>query len=346
LEKSRKRQEREEIKAAKAADKQRAAALAEVNKLRTDKKVSTAEMIVELPSGLSSELRNQVQEMLQGLGVEHSTWSSPEHTIVKWQRKVTCRFNDDLGLWEPVPPRLVHENVALLILTAEEFVAMVLGDTLESHITEIKRRYGHMKLVYIIQGLTPWLRKNRNNRNRQFASDVRNANGPGNSSTSRTSVEHVPEDKIEDALLAVQVEHEMLIHHTTVAIETAKWVINFTQHVSTIPYKKQRDQATSVAGFCMESGQVRTGDGVQDTYVRMLQEIVRVTAPIAYGIATEFGSVTKLVQGLERGGPGTLDVVRKSTNTDGAVSDRTIGQAISRRMHKVFTGRDEESTDV
>lgn len=344
-EKERKRQEREQAKAAKLADKQRAAAVAEVNKLRTDKKVSAPEMIADLPSCLSSELRIQVQEMLQGLGVEHSTWDCPEHSIIKWRRKVTCKFNDDMGLWEPIPPRVVDEDIAIVILTAEELVAMASEDTLTSHVTDIKSRYKHTNFVYILQGMVPWLRKNRNNRNRQFTSGVRSANSAA-APSSRARVDYISEDIIEDAMLALQVEHDMLIHHTTVATETARWVVNFTQHVSTIPYKKQRDQATSVAGFCMESGQVRTGDSVHDTYVRLLQEIVRVTAPIAYGIAAEFDTVTKLVKGLEQGGPETLEAVRKSANKDGAVSDRTIGQAVSRRMYKVFTGKDEESTDV
>lgn len=345
-EKTKKRLEREEAKAAKAAEKQRAAALVEVNKLRTDKKVSTPEMIVDLPSGLSSELRIQVQEMLQGLGVDHATWDCPKHSIIKWRRKVTSKYNDDIGLWEPVPARIVDEGIAMIIVTAEEVVAMALGDLLASHVADIKTHHGSMKFVYLVQGMTPWLRQNRNNRNRHFASGVRSTDAAASSSSRTNNAEYIPEDTVEDAMLALQVEHGMLIHHTAVAIDTARWVINFTQHVSTIPYRMQRDQATSVAGFCMESGQVRTGDSAHDTYVRTLQQVVRVTAPIAYGIAAEFDSITKLVQGLERGGPERLDSVRKSANKDGAVSDRTLGQAISRRMYKVFTGKDEDSTDV
>ncbi|OAQ69623.1 alpha-1,2-mannosyltransferase (Alg2) [Pochonia chlamydosporia 170] len=345
-EKSRKRRERDEAKAIKVAEKQRIAALTEVNKLRTDKKVSAPEMIVDLPSGLGLELQVPTQELLQGLGVQYCTWNCPEHRIVKWRRKVTCKFNNDICLWEPVPLHIVDEGIAVLILTAEEFVAIARENSLADHVADIKTRYGDLNFMYILQGLTLWLRKNRSNRNRQFTSNVRSANEVALSSSSRARTEHVSEDLIEEALLGLQVEHGRLIHHTAVASETARWIINFTQHVSTIPYKKQRDQATSAAGFCMDSGQVRTGDSAQDTYVRMLQEIVRVTAPIAYGIATEFDSVTKLVDGLEQGGPTRLDAVRKSTNKDGAVSDRTIGQAISRRMHKVFTGRDEESTNV
>ena len=59
--------------------------------------------------------------------------------------------------------------------------------------------------------------------------------------------------------------------------------------------------------FCMDVGQVRTGDDVQDTYVKMLQQIVRVTAPIAYGIAAEYPNVESLVRGFERSGPGMLE---------------------------------------
>ncbi|KAG6009442.1 hypothetical protein E4U21_002357 [Claviceps maximensis] len=350
------RQEREQLKAAKAVEKHRVAALAEVNKLRTDKKVSSPEMIVDLPSGLDTALQVQIKEMLQGLGVEHATWSCPDHNMIKWRRKVTSKFNEDMGLWEPTPPRIAHEEIALLVFVAEEFVSLALQDgALHKRIADIQQQHGSKKLVLVLQGMTAWTRKNRSNRNRKFTSGVLAAGdelltaASSSSSTrskARATAEYISEDIIEDAMLSLHVEHGILIHHTAAPIETAKWVVNFTQHISTIPYKKQKDQATSVAGFCMESGQVRTGDGVHDTYVRMLQEIVRITAPIAYGVAAEFNSVTKLVRGLEGGGPDILAAVRKSTNKDGAVSDRTVGQAVSRRVHRVFTGTDEDSTDV
>lgn len=57
----------------------------------------------------------------------------------------------------------------------------------------------------------------------------------------------------------------------------------------------------------MESGQVKTGDDKSDTYVKMLQEVVRVTAPIAYGIAAEYPNVISLVRGLRRRGPLALE---------------------------------------
>ena len=58
--------------------------------------------------------------------------------------------------------------------------------------------------------------------------------------------------------------------------------------------------------FCMESGQVKTGENKDDTYVRMLQEVVRVTPAIAYGIAADFPSVVRLIEGFKQEGPGLL----------------------------------------
>lgn len=57
----------------------------------------------------------------------------------------------------------------------------------------------------------------------------------------------------------------------------------------------------------MESGQVKTGEDKDDTFVKMLQEVVRVTPPIAYGIASEYPSVLSLVKAFRKHGPLVLE---------------------------------------
>lgn len=349
-EKERKRQERQAAKDAKMREKERAAALAEANKMRTDKKVSTREMIVDLPSCLSSSIRMQTVMLLEDMSVEHTTWDATR-SVVKWRRKVTSRFDADAGHWEPIPPRIVSERQVAVILEAVDFVALAVNDAVGGHVEEMRGAFPGHQLIYLLEGMTPWMRKNRSIKNRQFAKGVRsqdtaNPNPTAGRRRNAPPEEVVEEGLVEEALVELQVVHDVLIHHTSAPLDTAKWLAVLTQHTSTIPYRKQREDATLGAGFCMETGQVKTGDSVGDTYICMLQEIARVTAPIAYGVAAEFGSVTKLVNGLEDGGPGRLDAVRKTVNKDGALSDRTVGQAVSRRMHKVFTGRDESSTDV
>jgi len=356
-EKERKRIEKERAKEERAMQKEKEKALAEVNKLRTDKKVSTPEMIVDIPASIHPGLKIQIEALLGDLDVQHQTWNSTVEHVVKWRRKVTSRFNEEMGFWEPTPLRIKDEDHVMVILQAAEFVKFVLGNEgqdLEAHVLRMKTKFPNMKLMYLIEGLTPWMRKNRNLLNRQFASAVRGlaVNPEQGSSSSQPrrrgntqNQEYIDEDKVEDGLLSLQVSHGALVHHTNAPVETAQWVVVFTQHISTIPYRKARD-ASADASFCMDAGQVRTGEGAKDTYIRMLQEITRVTAPIAYGIATKYESVSELVRGLEEEGPLGLAECRKSANKDGALTDRTIGQAISRRIHKIFLGRDPNSTDI
>ncbi|EMT64754.1 Crossover junction endonuclease eme1 [Fusarium odoratissimum] len=349
VEKETKRREKQEAKEAKLREKERTAALAEVNKLRTDKKVSTPEMMVDIPSSLNATVTTELQTMLEPFDVQYTIWNSPVDNVIKWRRKVRSRYNDEIGLWEPIPLRLEDEKHALVVMHADEFVKLAQDDQISTHVGKMQRHFADHSLVYLIEGLTPWLRKNRNLRNRQFTSNVRAQEAAASTAGRRRNnppPEYVSEELIEDALLQLQVMHEVLIHHTMIPMETAEQILTFTQHISTIPYRKQRDIATLGAGFCMESGQVKTGEDAKDTYVRMLQEIVRVTAPIAYGVAAEFGTVSSLVRGLEERGPTLLEGVKKSANKDGAFTDRMVGQAVSRRMYKVFTGVDETSTDV
>jgi crossover junction endonuclease EME1 len=360
-EKEKKRIQREKDKEDKAREKAQAAALAEVNKVRTDKKISTPEMLVDMADSLDGELKTQVETLLEPLDVQSTHWASPVEGVIKWRRKVTSEFNEDLGRWEPVPRRIEEEKHVAVVLRADKFVEVALGEEIDDHVAKVSTAFPNHHIIYLIEGMTGWFRKNRSKRNRQFTSGVRAQESASTSSSAAptstaanrrrrnaasAASEYVSEDLIEDALLHLHVMHDVLIHHTNLGLETAQWIVALTQHISTIPYRKQRDEATTGAGFCMDSGQVKTGEDAADTYVKMLQEIARITAPIAWGVKAEFGSVSQLVNGLVEGGPDRLANVKKSANKNGAVSDRTIGQAVSKRLHKVFTGRDENSADV
>lgn len=360
-EKRRKQRDKDDAKEQRRVEKERAAALAEVNKVRTDKKVSTPEMIVELSSSIPTSTKLQIEALLSDLKVTAYSYASPVNNVVKWRRKVRARFNDAQGHWEPIPERIEPEKHVLVIIPAAEFVELALGPrgaNLEAHVQKMQHHHDNHTLIYLIEGLHPFMRKNTNARNRQFQDAVRSAGvGPSDEAPPPSGQQrkrkapkppppHIDENLIEDALLSLQVVHNALIHHTSAPIETAQWVTIFTQHISTIPYRHQKESTTASAAFCMESGQVRTGENAHDTYLRMLQEIARVTAPIAYGIASEFGTVGELVRGLENGGPLVLEGLRKSANKDGAFSERCLGQAVSRRVWKVFTGRDENSTEI
>jgi crossover junction endonuclease EME1 len=372
-EKERKRLEKEE----KAKEKQKAADIAEVNKLRTDKKVSAPEMIVDIATTFEdTSVGNQVAEFMRHLGVATTFFESTISGLVKWRRKVKATFNEEAGHWEPCEAHIRSEDHVLCMLSAQEFVDMVIDqpsgenreeiETLELHVLKIKSVYPNCKPIYLIEGLTSWMRKNQNSRNRAFQAEVLrqldNTNSLGDPSQAVTAngsqakprkrkakkpedTPPVDDDLIEDALLQLQVTYDCLVQHTSVPGESAEWIKIFTENISTVPYRQEREVQNDAA-FCMESGQVKTGEDKADTFVKMLQEVTRVTAPMAYGIASRYPSVTDLLVGMREHGSSMLEDVRKSANKNGALTDSRIGPAVSRRLYKVFMGLDPSSVDI
>jgi crossover junction endonuclease EME1 len=323
-ERQREKDRKQKLKEEKTREKQLAADISEVNKLKVDKKDSAPEMIVDVASTLEeSSVGNQTIEFMKRLGVECSFFESPVPNLVKWRRKVVATFNEAAGYWEPCRHHVAQEDHVLCLLTAQEFVNMVIspddeGDDLDHHVARIKSIQPACKPIYLIEGLAAWMRKNQNSRNRAYQAEVRRqmepANEPGRQTCRRKSnkpetTPPVDDDEIEDALLQLQVSHACLIHHTNAAAESAEWIKNFTEHVSTVPYRRERMEGNDSA-FCMDVGQVKSGEDRHDTFVKMLQEVNRVTASMAYGITAQYPSVTDLVRRMKVYGPAMLEDVR------------------------------------
>jgi crossover junction endonuclease EME1 len=246
-----------------------------------------------------------------------------------------------MGHWEPCPKHIKPENHVMCVMTAKEFVDLATGgegQDLDAHVLKMKTKFPGCTLLFLLEGLTAWMRKNRNVKNRQFTEAVRSQmaleeaslSGPPTAAPKprkkKTSPEHIDEDLLEDALLKLQVLHQTLIHHTSATVDTAEQIRALTQHISTIPYRHERMALEAGIGFCMESGQIATGTDAADTWIKMLQEIGRVTAPVAYGIAARYPSVQALVKGFETEGKDALAELRKCANRDGAVmADKRLG---------------------
>ncbi|PYI26493.1 hypothetical protein BP00DRAFT_430304 [Aspergillus indologenus CBS 114.80] len=377
-ERQREKERKQRLKDEKAREKQVAADIAEVNKLKVTKKESTPEMMIDLASTFEgTSVGNQTTEFMKHLGVEQSFFASAIPNVVRWRRKVKATYNEALGYWEPCAPHIRDEDEHVLCLVpAQEFVDMVLAPgtpdtTLEQHLQTLKAAYPNRTPIYLIEGLTIWLRKNKTSRNRAYVAEVRrqydeaataaaaaSSTDPTTTTTTTTrrtrkkqpankpeTTPPVDDDTIEDALLDLQVTHACLIHHTAAPADSAEWIKNFTEHISTVPYRRER-MAANDSAFCMDVGQVKPGENRSDTFVKMLQEVNRITASMAYGIAERYPSVLDLVQGMRREGPGLLEDVKKSANKNGALTDSRIGPAASRRLYKVFMGMDPSSTDV
>ena len=243
--KEKKRLEKEE----KAKEKRIAADLAEVNKSKLDKKDSTPEMIVDLPASIDGQsVDTQIRQFLRNLGVDATLYQSPTPNVIRWRRKTKAKWNPELDHWEPLEHmRIENEEHVMCIMSAKEFVALATvqhdGQDVETHVTKVRSAYENCIPIYLIEGLELWMRRNRTAENRAYQAKVLNQaqayQAPSGSQAKRKKapVETVDEDMIEDALLRLQVMNGCLVHHTTTSVETAEWVANFTQHISTIPYR-------------------------------------------------------------------------------------------------------------
>jgi crossover junction endonuclease EME1 len=241
---ARKKAEKEE----KAREKKHAADLAEANKARYDKKISTPEMIVDLPMSIQgNSVDTKVRAQLENLGVETSTYTSLLPNIVKWRRKVDIRWDEEVGYWLPLSVRRIEEEPHVLaLISAQEFVAMAdpgacEDEKLQAHVTRLKTKFLASKVIYLIQGLEPWLKKSKNAKNREYQAAVRaqsSTDGTGGKTKRKAKdAPKVDEEAVEDALIQLQIAHECLVYQTAGNAETAEWIVHFTQHISTIPYR-------------------------------------------------------------------------------------------------------------
>lgn len=422
LEKETAKEQKRLEKEQKAAEKQLAADKAEANRKKTDKKKSSEEMIIGMPYSIKGKsIGNQVEELMKQVGVETRYYrldvdmtgddSTPMMmgTVIKLYRKVKSRYNEQLEEYETCPLKIEQEKHILIYLTAEEFCAIAaagpagttaarngeesalehkMKKNLDTYITLLRSRHSGVTIVLLLQGLSAYLKKSANAKNREYAAAVRSLKPEAEPSSSVTTarpskkrkqatvqldLSFLTTDHIDDLTLHLQVSHQPLhIHHTTSVASSAQQISAFTQHLSTRPYRLT-EQAHNLAhaSFCMASGQFRTGQGdVTETFLKMLEQVNRVTPSMALGIVNEgYGTPKQLVAGFQKiesaaiaGGRSLAGItreeregkekarlmlqdVRKAVNKDGGYSDRRLGPAASKRIYRVFMSKDENLRD-
>lgn len=199
-ERERKRQEKDQ----KAADRQFAADIAEVNKVKTNKKIAAKEMQLDLPSGLKGKsVGNQIEEFMKEAEAtvtfydEEIDLSGNTHSnigyIIKWKRKVESIYDEIKEEWTPIPkPKVEKEKHILVYLTAEDFCTLAAigpsGGTLENrkppeehtmkanldvYMANLRSRHPQHTIIVLIQGLIAYLKKSANAKNREYVAAVR-----------------------------------------------------------------------------------------------------------------------------------------------------------------------------
>lgn len=129
-EKEEEKERRRLLKEEQARERKKEKDRAEVGKLKLDKKLSTPEMIVDLPISIDgSTVDTQIRESLKNIGVETTSYQSPIPHLIKWRRKVEARVNPQTGHRERLPAKEIDtEKHVMYLMSSNECVELATGD--------------------------------------------------------------------------------------------------------------------------------------------------------------------------------------------------------------------------
>ena len=232
-------------------------------------------------------------------------------------------------LFRPCEERREEEKWIVQWMSAEEFIEMAGCDTgvrLDLFVRRLRRCIPGTMPIIVLEGLAKEVKKQKTAEKRAHDKAVRQQLGNDNGNRSNRTVisgeiaRNFDEEDLENALIEIQLQHEVRIIHTEKSSESAEWISILATDIASIPYKsllllafvihKAYSRQTKLyldRSFCMESGQIKSGSTVDDTYHKMLQQIHRVTPQIADAITGTYKSVHSLISAFKQHGPFVLE---------------------------------------
>ncbi|CAG8435963.1 uncharacterized protein OCT59_010764 [Rhizophagus irregularis] len=345
LERKRQKEERE-------AEKKRLKQIQEVNKIKGNKLEICREIIVDVSNDLSS--KSLVDYLRDNPKYNYMTINTFQHdipNIIKWRRKVTAEWDDELCAFMPIPEKIQDESFLLIYFDVSEFIKLIKDDNLSENINRLRETFINKKLVILIEGYENYCRKRKTQINRNFTDAVRlgiEDHDVEDMETTRVptkkkkkNYEQEPDlEEVEEKFLWLQIIAKCLIIHTKDFEDTAETIGILSTDIATIPYKNRNCDLN----FWVE-GQVRVGTGSSDTWLRMLQEIQLVTEPVARGIINIYPTVKSLYDAykkcLTREEAESLLSFVEIPNT-GFAQRRCINKPLSKKIYEIFMGTDPD----
>ncbi|KAI5287511.1 hypothetical protein KEM54_005942, partial [Ascosphaera aggregata] len=328
--------------------------LAEVNKRQNDRKKSALEMIVDLPASFNDQMKELAKQCFDDAKIKTSMVHSIVPNLITFRRKLTRVWDSNNYTFRPITQSIVQEPHVLCVLKAEEFARLVEagveGDNgnVDQLAQSINAAHPNFNQLYIIEGLSQFIKARANRTQREFANQVRvtltQSQVPPPSQGRRRVRQHrvpdVDEEQIEDALQHLEVEHFAKISHTSSPAETITLVQRLTEYISTVRHSPEETTlADARTSFCLAAGQVSTGANACEAYIKMLQHPGAITESLAKDIARDYPGVLDLLRAFENKGPTALQDVERTRN--GQTTQRGVerlGKALSEKLWATMTG--------
>ncbi|BGP23283.1 hypothetical protein JCM10295v2_002177 [Rhodotorula toruloides] len=272
---------------------------------------------------------------------------------VRWTRLCDRMWSEERRMYVPLKDKeriVVEEDSRLIFLTALDLSRHIANSTLSPHISSIQSRLPpHVNLFIMVFGLNTLYRDMERARQEAYRNSVRAGNADGEDAPAKgvkpagIGQNQPSRDELEVELMRVQVKSRCMIVSVDKVTEAVDWFEQLTFDIGQKPYQRLRHSHISILGTTEDK--VVSGKDLQDTYIRMLASLPKVTGSVAKGIVAEYPTLRALYESWDRC-PSEKDKkemlvgIGKGRNLDGTATNRAIGKDLSAFVYKVFNSRD------
>ncbi|GAA5892947.1 hypothetical protein JCM8208_004132 [Rhodotorula glutinis] len=285
--------------------------------------------------------RSAEEDVLGDLDVEGS---------VRWTRVCDRVWSDERRMFVPLRDGehiVVEEDSRLVFLSALDLSTHVANSTLSSDLSSIQARLPpHVNLFVLVFGLGTLFRDMERARQEAYRNSVRGTGGEERAVKPAGIGERQPsKDELELALMRAQIESRCMIVSVDKASEAADWLEQLTFDVGQKPYQRLKHSHVALLGTSEDK--VQSGKDLQDTYIKLLASLPKVTEPVAKGIVAEYPTLRELYEAWEacegeRERREMLVGIGKGRNLDGTATHRAIGKDLSATVYRIMTSRDPD----
>ncbi|WFD26356.1 hypothetical protein MNAN1_001337 [Malassezia nana] len=189
--------------------------------------------------------------------------------IVRFKRKVRSRYDPVQKWWEPLDEETcVSESTIVMVAQGEQVLAAVEDGSLADRIHANTSGHDQSQRLLLVIGLEAHLRHLRNQANRAFAAGVRQHIQGQGPVASVTIPSDLASEKVERALLLLQIQHRCHVVRAATPEEAVEWLYAISSDVSFRPYKLLQSAP-------MARRSTKTSADSKEIYRAMLEEIVR-----------------------------------------------------------------------
>ncbi|GAA5858470.1 hypothetical protein JCM8547_007321 [Rhodosporidiobolus lusitaniae] len=276
---------------------------------------------------------------------------------LRWTRLCDRKWDEGRKMFLPLADGekiVVEEDSRLIFLTAHDLSHHVASGTLSTHIASIQSHLPpHVNLFILLYGLNTLFRDLERVRRENYRAQVRAANGEdepagGGGGGKKGKPAGIGENQpsvaeLELELMRVQIKSRCKIVSVDKVAEAVDWLEQITFDVGQKPYQRLKHSHVALLGSSEDK--IPSGKDLQDTYIKMLASLPRVTEAVAKGIVAEYPTMRELYESWEKCRSEKerremLVGIGKGRNVNGTATHRAIGTTLSTSIYKIMTSRD------